>query len=220
MSKLREEIAARFQADVRDHEMAVVKDDGVHRHLTFRRPTSSVFRFDLLTWPGHLCITGDYGTYVFSRIPDMFEFFRGHEINPRYWDEKLLSVSRHGGYREFDPETFKERVREHFVDHWEDTDDHDARDACWDEVVADVLSRVDDGEHVAYQAVNDFQHGRFCFQDFFDGGGTERFTDTYLWNLNAIVWGISHYDQMRADVAETATPTSPARRRSAGAGMG
>src|SRR5690348_13144744 len=92
-----------FLKDVSTHEMIVIRDDGANRHIRFKRPGTSCMYFDLITWPGYLCYTGDMGTYVFSRLEDMFEFFRtdrdynkrkGRElsINPKYWGEKLQAV--------------------------------------------------------------------------------------------------------------------------------
>lgn len=66
----------RFLNDVANHEMIIIRDDGVNRHVRFKRPNSSCMYFDLITWPGHLCYTGDMGSYVFRRLEDMFEFFR------------------------------------------------------------------------------------------------------------------------------------------------
>ena len=42
----------RFQADVARHGMTVLRDDGLYRHLRFRRPDCSAYWFDLLTAPG------------------------------------------------------------------------------------------------------------------------------------------------------------------------
>jgi hypothetical protein len=188
-----------FDANVAEHSMEVVRDDGVHRFIRFRRKESSTYWFDLITWPGQLCISGDMGTYVFSRVQDMFKFFRGESINPAYWGEKLQSIANHGGYREFDEDTFKERVWDFFEQYWEDTDFPDARETCRKDI-QDELDTIDfSSEHEAYNWVfrYDFRYGtkhRFQFQDFFDGGGTERYSFSYIWCLRAIVRGIQQYD--------------------------
>jgi hypothetical protein len=49
-------------------------------------------------------------------------------------------------------------------------------------------------DFVYVQLTNEFQYDGFVFEDFFDGGGTERYTFHYLWCLYAINWGISQYD--------------------------
>ena len=92
---------SRFLRDVRDHKMIIELDQGVHRSIRFGRPGSSAYHFRLNTWPGHLAISGDMGSYVFSRTADMFEFFRDSamtgRINPGYWHEKADAVDRNGG---------------------------------------------------------------------------------------------------------------------------
>ncbi len=193
----------RFLRDIRHHVMSVIRDDGVHRHLRFRQPDDSCYHFDLITWPWHLCITGDCGTYVFSRVEDMFTFFnarRGDEvgmfINPAYWGEKLLSADKHGGYKEFATNLFTDRVKEHFDDYCQSREpDDEAKNELWEAIEDSVLSRAEDGEMWAYVAVNEFVHEGFSFTDFFDGGETESYTFHYLWNLYAIVWGIGVYDK-------------------------
>lgn len=93
------DMARHFSAEVADHEMVILRDDGLYRHLRFvrnavnpksgQRERSSFYWFDLITWPGCLAVNGDCGSFTFSRLDDMFEFFRGHEINPGYWAEKV-----------------------------------------------------------------------------------------------------------------------------------
>ncbi len=43
-----------FLKDVSCHQMTVLRDEGVFRHVRFSRPDSSSYRFDLITWPRHL----------------------------------------------------------------------------------------------------------------------------------------------------------------------
>ena len=118
-----------------------------NRHISFTRNGSSVYRFDLITWPGHLCITGDCGTYVFRRLTDMFEFFRAEgsrttkklAINPYYWGEKLESIGTNAGYREFDSKSFQDRVKSNFEEMW-DGEDGAIKNECWIDVEESVLS--------------------------------------------------------------------------------
>lgn len=114
-----DEMAERFPKEVADHELEILRDDGLYRHLRFLRVTtdpetgkrskSSFYWFDLVTWPGWLTVAGDCGTFVFSRIEDMFEFFRGSRINPDYWGEKAQGDLRLKRYSE-------ERFRQHVLD--------------------------------------------------------------------------------------------------------
>ncbi len=194
----------RFLGDVKDHELTVVRDDGVNRHLRFKRPGTGCYHFDLITWPGHLCITGDCGTYVFQRVEDMFKFFRMTEsdlsrnpekklnINTGYWAEKVLSVDKHGKIKEFSSDTFREDVKQYFDDFFEDCDETD-KNEIWNEIEESVLSYADD-EHEAYRALYDFHCKGFEFAYF--ESSCKEYTFRYIWNLYAIVYGILEYDKL------------------------
>lgn len=110
------EIAARFARDTAGHQMAVLHDDGLYRHLRFRTPQfGSILGFDLITWPGCLTIRGDIGeAYTFNRHPDMFEFFRGKRINPQYWSEKL--DGDRARVMKYEQEIFEARVKEYVAE--------------------------------------------------------------------------------------------------------
>lgn len=96
----------RFLDDVAKHEMTVLADQGNVRHLSFRAPGTVIQHFNLTTWPNHLCVSGDMGTYVFSRLEDMFDFFRENKINPGYWHEKLKANCTFAGSRQGKNYTF------------------------------------------------------------------------------------------------------------------
>jgi hypothetical protein len=126
-------IEARFLRDTATHKMVVDYDNGASRRLVFRRENGgSPYWFEIITWPGSLCIGGDMGCYVFSRLTDMFEFFRMDkrdfhhkegvrlQINRGYWAEKCVSASkRNHGITEFSIEKFKENVLQHLDDAFE-----------------------------------------------------------------------------------------------------
>jgi hypothetical protein len=113
-------MAERFKRDTAKHRMIVLRDDGLYRHLRFvehrfcndaeYRPNSSFYWFDLVTWPGTLVINGDCGSFTFSRITDMFEFFRSrYGINPQYWAEKVQGETKVKSYSE---DKFRQLVKE------------------------------------------------------------------------------------------------------------
>jgi len=103
-----------FLRDVSGLEMRVIQDTGSHRHISFSRSLGRkrYNQFDLIAWPGHLCISGDCSTYVFSRVTDMFGFFRQSDlkINPGYWAEKVLAESCNEGIKEYSHDIFCETV--------------------------------------------------------------------------------------------------------------
>ena len=113
MDKIMADVRRRFPEEVNNHKLTILQDDGVHRCLLFKNPSSSNYYFYINTWPGHLCISGDMGCVVFCRLEDMFEFFRGDngKINPGYWAEKIVSNSEFGhGTRAWCEDLAKEMI--------------------------------------------------------------------------------------------------------------
>jgi len=86
--KMRKCTKERFDKDVVNHEMDVRLNNGLYRHIIFQKKQNSFdMRFEIITVPNLLTITGDMGTWSFSRLPDMFNFFRSSDgtINEHYW---------------------------------------------------------------------------------------------------------------------------------------
>jgi hypothetical protein len=195
---------ARFLQDVERHEMTIVRDDGVHRHLRFKRPQSSCYFFDLITYPGSLVIDGDCGTYVFRRLPDMFEFFRAdktdRDINPGYWAEKVTAADR-DGIKRFEFDTFKSDVRDYLDQYAEGREDAERcariRRECLDE-----LHHVEPDEAGAIAFIRDFSFEGFCFQDW--ERTSREFSFRFIWNCYAVQWAIARYDALKAAGREAA----------------
>lgn len=205
-----------FLEDVRGHELIILRDDGVHRHLRFRRPESGTYWFDLITWPGTLCIDGDMGTYVFRRLEDMFEFFRADRqyqikdgrtlfINPGYWGEKLASISKNGGLEEFSPEKFRSNVKEYF-DNWKDSSDACPKEfeKLWNEIEGDVLFDCEN-EYESYAAAHSFAYPSldFSFSDFWEFNCKD-YTYHFIWACYAVAWGVNLYDNATTKLTESA----------------
>ena len=82
-----------FLRDISMHQMSVLRDDGVNRHIRFKTPGTNSMYFDIITWPGFLCYTGDMGTYVFRRLEDMFQFFRTDREHMTLRDGATLAIN-------------------------------------------------------------------------------------------------------------------------------
>lgn len=183
-----------FLKDVANHEMTVLLDNGVYRHIRFKNPNSFINHFDIVTYPGYLCYSGDMGSYVFNRLEDMFNFFRqgnideGLKINPYYWSEKVEAQCRRDGIKEYSAEKFREVIID-WLDQEEDVTE-DLRQAVNDE----VLCAAGDGEHEARRVVDDFEHDDFRFRDFWETDLTV-YTYRFIWCCYAIVWAIDAYDK-------------------------
>ena len=188
----------RFQKDIANHGMAVHRDDGIYRHLAFRHKGEHSWNmwFEIVTWPNALTIRGDMGSWSFSRIEDMFRFFRSSEelaINPSYWSEKCESVDwRTGPCKVFDADTFKANIVSSL-------DNYDLE--AEQRVV--ILAALNDGvfrydtEHEMRQELDDFECGDFSFSNAWEISG-RTFSYHFLWCLYAIVWGIQQYDAAKA----------------------
>jgi hypothetical protein len=181
-----------FLKDVAHHEMTVKHDDGLYRHLRFQKPGSWCMGFDIVTWPGYLSYSGNMGSYLFARIPDMLEFFRlkdGDCISHRYWAEKVHAVDRCDGIKLYSSDRFVEAAEDWMkVNEWPD----DAREAARD----DVISRAHDGEHEAMRAAMDFRHGRWWFEDFYEVSVRE-YSYRFLWCCYALPWAVRKYDESK-----------------------
>jgi hypothetical protein len=185
------DVAERFSRDVEKYRIKIIKDDGLHRHIRLAQPETGVMRFDLITWPGHLCYTGDAGSYLFSRLTDMFNFFRGRRPNPSYWSEKVLASDKSDGISHYSPDVFRNNIKQYLDDYTCDWDE-DKKKAVWLEVEEQVLSAADDGEYAAREAAARFS----VFVDFWEVDCTE-YSICYEWCCHAIPWGIAQYDKLK-----------------------
>ncbi|TPM59018.1 hypothetical protein FJ959_09100 [Mesorhizobium sp. B2-2-4] len=183
-----------FEKDVSAHEMTIHAHNGIHRHLTFRASGTFAYGFHITTWPGYLAFSGDMGTFVFSRIPDMFEFFRDRDINPGYWAEKLTAHDRHGGHREFDHDLYVECLKRDFED-WHFDSEGDRRKA-WAEIKDEwsgILHASTLEEAIRYALDWKCPVSGQEFTDFWDHT-LEDYTYRFIWCCRAIIWAIKRYD--------------------------
>jgi len=197
-----------FLCEVSEHRMTILKDEGLYRHVKFARPDSSMYRFDLVTWPGHLVICGDLQDYHFTREPDMFGFFRNNPdrphltINPDYWAQKLTGHRQQSETYSF--EAFKSSLVQDFLWNRESILEGHRRQV-WRAIREEILDDPDvqHSREEAYRAASEFRYFHrdsatretveFEFCDVFEW----RFTDWdwhFLISLHAIVWGIRQYD--------------------------
>ena len=151
--------------------------------------------FEIVTWPGCLTIHGDMGSWTFSRLQDMFDFFRCEKlkINEYYWSEKL----QHGTYggREgamvWDEDTFKEEIIES-LGNWglEPEDLETVKDALDEE----VFNR--DGKWEMMTAAHEFScettSGKVRWDCEMPDGKVYAYH--FTWCCYAIVWAIQQYD--------------------------
>jgi hypothetical protein len=196
--------ATRFARETPQHEMTILLDEGLHRHLRFAKPGSSACWFDLISVPGALIFRGDGETYTFARVDDMFDFFRSErgDVNPQYWAEKITDGRDRA--RVYSEELFRRRVLEEFNERVIDGTipleyaGHALGELCRDVLAEDVIA----DEATARDALEAFEFTIAV-------GQTARFADVwewdfhtwdwwYLWACHAIVNGIKRYDTAKA----------------------
>ncbi|MFD2421624.1 hypothetical protein [Amycolatopsis pigmentata] len=214
------DIAQRFARETTNHEMTVLHDDGLYRHIRFQKPQNGCGWFELITVPGVLIFRGDGEGFTFARLTDMFEFFRGRpgHINASYWAEKVTDGRER--LQRYDEEIFKSYVTDYIADA------KDSLPGLEDAVREQILESEEigyDDEGWARRLVDDFsfylnENDRYDYRKTPDF----QFHDTwewdlkdyhwwYLWACHAIVWGIRFYDTgKRPEMPVPATPTAPA----------
>jgi hypothetical protein len=196
--------AERFTADVAKHEMTVLHDDGLYRHIRFKSPENGFYWFDLITWPGNLVISGDMETFAFARERDMCGFFRGQHVNPQYWAEKLRAP-RPADVKVYSPDRFREHVMDTVKDAENDYPGLTAAaeeyffgfGAEWNtEVEGDAVAGL---QRFEYRPPDD-EGEPFIFTDTWEWDLTD-YSYQFLWCCHALLWGIAQYDK-----AKTAVP--------------
>lgn len=185
-----------FLKDVAEHELKILHDDGLYRHLRFKKPDSGTYWFDITTHPGYLMISGDMGCYVFSRLADMFNFFvldkhdfnyrkeRKIQINVGYWLEKLEADSTCDSLMKFDEDEMKSNINSWF----EETPEHA-------EKFFEEHPYIETTEQF-YAACSEFSSDEH-YIELCDIGSPEVLTYRPVWILYAIAWGIMKYREER-----------------------
>ncbi|KQO98291.1 hypothetical protein [Leifsonia sp. Leaf264] len=185
-----------FLDDTKNHRLTIVRDDGVYRHLYYGAPGTGWGSFNVITTPGALTVYGDTGTYVFERLDDMFEFFRGKRgINPHYWGEKMTASS---DFKEHSVDAVMEFLDDTVTD-WldENADADDAWKQDLQDAVAQELACYADDDSELRRAIDQFQFGDCRFYDVWENDFTV-YTHRFLWALWGIVTVIAQYDEQKA----------------------
>lgn len=219
-----------FEKTVASHVMEIHRDDGLYRHIRFRKPGTMAYHFNLITWPGYLCYCGDMGTYVFERLEDMFQFFRSRHdddrlrVNHDYWAEKLQAVDgnrQKGSAKEFDEDKFRNTIKRLCLEMIKEAGSEgrlskDERREFWDAAHNDVLDHLEwEGQERAMSAAHEFSwkpyrgYGKpepetWSFQDLWEYDFT-KYTHHFQWCCFALAWGIKLYDKTKASTASEQT---------------
>lgn len=200
-----------FTASVGDHQMTVLldtlDDHTPYRHVRFAAPDTAIWSWNLVTWPGHLSISGDIGGFTFRRLHDMFAFFRGgRDINPQYWGEKTVAGPPRTEYgrSRFSDERYVESVRDHLS--WAEDDYTSAEFAQLKAAAhAELLDELPTCYEEAYERLDSFSWTPAPIRpEDLTNSRPFHFSDVWEWNLGgydhhfliscyAIQWGVNKY---------------------------
>lgn len=227
-AKSQAETLAQFLKDTAEHLIEILRDDGVYRHLRFRKPGTYCYGFDIVTWPGHLAITGDMGESLFARTEDMLQFFRANpawmaenpgklSINPSYWAEKCKAND--GDIKEYRPELFRDYVKDCFDEYVkEKTEDDGVRpewaDSLWEEITDSVISPEDNMPNLQHAVTlmrdfnpDDEEHKKFEFIEPWEASNSlQDYTHHFIWRLYAIAYAVRAYGAAKDAQAAQAVP--------------
>ncbi len=213
--------AEEFLKDVATHRMTIEASDGVRRHILFKATKNKWNQwFEIVTWPGTLVIHGDMGSWTFSRVEDMFTFFRARrgalDINESYWADKLEGGDSSGSRNamQFDADAFRDGLLMRIESCGLDPSGREyvARE------LTETLSACDGNEHAQYEAAYNFRcevpgYGAFTF-DGSDMGSGNVYRYRFIWCLYAIVWGIHKFDWGQGAELSTAEVVKVAKEKS------
>lgn len=214
----------RVLVSFKNHEITIEQDDGVYRCILFKNPKSRAYHFRIVTWPGSLAITGDIGSFIFSRERDMFGFFASGsgsdwaamplQINPAYWVEKAEAVDRRSKLDEFDFEEFKNQIVQTFRGFDFSSHPDGTRMAAWREVREALLEDTLRTPQELVEAAVDYMLprgviGRYTcpFADFWEYDFTKP-GFTFLQCCYAIQFGIKKYAQHKEKRSTSATTSA------------
>lgn len=194
--------AAGFKRNTDGHQMTVLMENGLYRHLRFETPGKrGAYAFELITWPYNLVVKAGW-TFHFDidATPDMFNLFRKTsfpgEINPGYWSEKVRAGRDE--IEGFDDDLFEQQVKQHVVDAIRSGD---APRGIGAEVTRDIFEWGDiSHEAGARQELENFRYEGWNFGETQEWNFCD-FTPGFLHSCHAIRHGIDLYDAARKQVA-------------------
>lgn len=114
MNRNEKMVKDRIGKDLAEHVVTLKHAHGFYRHWRCQKPQSWFMGFDIVTWPGSLCYTGDMGDYLFQRTEDMIAFMKPGPKECSYLASKCVAGKdqiKEWSEERFD-EILKERLRE------------------------------------------------------------------------------------------------------------
>jgi hypothetical protein len=178
-------VKERIVRDLAEHTITCLHSEGMYRHWRCQKPGSWNMGFDIITWPGSLCYTGDMGDYLFKRTEDMVTFMSRACRDYQYSAEKC--VANDGRLKEWREERFREVLAERCKESEEFTVIRQGKRET--ENVFEKTREIMD-EYENYQSQHDAEKAMYE-SGLWDGGDMPscmEYTFHFIWCLHAIKW--------------------------------
>lgn len=187
-----EEVKRRIEENLKNHVIEVKQDDGLHRRWRCSSPGQMSYWFEVITWPGSLCINGDFGTFVFSRTADMINFMRTSAMSYSYAAEKCQAEGKNEKVDEYCRDVALESIDNDINDLIDELNafDEDAEESDWQ----DIVKRINELKSVRKEVVradHEYEAQSLMYQSGLydcEVPTSRAYTLHFLWCLHAIKW--------------------------------
>lgn len=190
-----------FDNAVSEHEMTVLHDTGMYRHLRFKKPKSNNQYFDITTFPNHLVISGDMGDFTWRTWCKDADIFNGFSPNSLLAgkNKEFSSEALRGEINDI-VESFCEDIADYFEDY--EGDEYETVDEFEQAFRSEVLDHFDCCELDEYRcvsAIENFSSDIIPDCNLFEGFWTDFNADVptyhYQWCVMAVSYAIERYTQ-------------------------
>jgi hypothetical protein len=191
-----------IEKDLKNHQVHIKKSDGLYTHYRCRQQDLWCYGFDIITWPGSFCITGDMGTYIFQRTENMMDFMTSACRSPSYAKEKCVAYS--SPLEVFSFQLFEKDLKER-LKNCKEYDNSQAN--VFEEEIENIIHEI--------KANSREQDESFCIELLYDSliystydGDSLDYREldwVFLWNLEAIQWFLSNKDKVNTSIPKKPT---------------
>jgi hypothetical protein len=184
--------------DLAQHVITARHVHGLYRHYRCQKPGSWNMAFDVVTWPGSLCYTGDMGDYLFQRTDDMIAFMRGSCMSYSYAAEKC--VAHDGRLMEWSEEAFKQTLADRLKE-GEEGDGNFTVVRNGERVMESIANAIEEikDAYSNYGSPHDAEKAMYESGLWDDMPRCKEYTVHFLWCLHALQWFCANVEK-----AETA----------------
>lgn len=188
-------VKTRFDEDIKKHVITMKHDDGLYKHYLCQRPNDCFEWFEIITWPGKLCISGDMGSFLFARTENMVNFMSDHIRSRSYIAEKC--IAHENKIREFKKDIFYEQLDELIKD-------KQSNETTYEEM-NEIQEKIDEIKESFsyYESEYDAEKAMYESELFSDElPDCKYFTYHFLWCLHAIEWFCDNHNKQTSNHLE------------------